>query len=544
MKVRVMQHARGGTVYLVGAGPGDPGLLTLRGRDLLASADVVLHDELVHRALLELVRPDAAVEYVGKRGVDPAEKQRAQATIDARLIELAQRGKSVVRLKGGDPFVFGRGSEEAASLAKAGVPFEVVPGVTSPIAAPAYAGISLTHRDLASSVVFVSGTTRKGAAFDFAELRGHTGTVCVLMGMKRLRAIAEALVRDAGRAPETPVAIIRAGTRSDQRVIEGTLADIADRAEEMREEMVAGSVTPDLGESSAQAGGTPPAMIVVGEVVRLRSELRWFDALPLFGARVLVGRAAHQAAGTAELLRVRGAEPVLVPLIAMEDPPDVARVDRAVAELSSYNLVAFTSENGVERFFAALARAKRDVRAFAGARVAAIGEGTAAALARHGLLADLVPTVFRGEALADAVMDDLRRTRGRVPGARVLVPRAMVAREVLPDQLRAAGAEVDVVPVYQTRALKQEEADHLIDLLRAGALDAVLLTSSSMADAFADVVARASGLDLSRLTVASIGPITTATAEKRGLRVAVNAEVSTLAGLVAALEASRTARAG
>ncbi|MBK6517958.1 MAG: uroporphyrinogen-III C-methyltransferase [Polyangiaceae bacterium] len=505
--------ARPGTVYLVGAGPGDPDLLTLRGAELLSSADAVLHDELSSPELLELARPDALLEYVGKRGDEPAEKQLRQSQIDARILELARGGRSVVRLKGGDPFLFGRGSEEAESLADAGVPYEIVPGVTSPIAAAAYAGISLTHRDLASSVVFLSGTTREGQAFDFKELAGHKGTVCVLMGLRRLGAIADALVRDAGRAPSTPAAVVSAGTRPAQRVVVGTLEDIAARV--------------------VAARLPTPALVVVGDVVSLRERLRWYDAWPLFDQRVVVTRAEHQAAGLARLLLRRGARPIELPLLAIEAPPDEAPVERAAREVGSYDLVIFTSENGAERFFHALRGVGRDARAFGAALVACVGEGTAKALARRGITPDIVPATFRGEALADAICAALERRPGGAAGARALLPRALVAREVLPDTLRARGVDVDVVAVYQT---VKKSPDALVELLERRGADVLLLTASSAVDAICDALGERLGALTEGLLVASIGAVTSETASRRGLRVDVTADKSTTTALVDAVE--------
>ena len=505
-----------GTVYLVGAGPGDPGLLTQRGYELLRSADVVLHDELVHPLLLQKTRPDALVRNVGKRGSEPSAKQLRQDAIDRMLVEEAQQGRSVVRLKGGDPFLFGRGSEECEALHRAGVPYEIVPGVTSPLAAAAYAGSSLTHRDLASSVLFVSGTTREGEAYDFGRLKGLGGTVCLLMGLGRARAIAGALVDRAGRDASTPAAAIASGTLPSQRVVIGTLADIADRIE------------------AAQLRS--PTLLVIGEVVSLRERLAWFDTRPLFGKRVLVARAAHQAQASTALLRARGAEPVELPLLEMGPAPDLAALDAAVTAAGGYDLVAFTSENGVRTFFDAALRLGRDARVLGAARVAAIGDGTAAALARHGIRADVVPEVFRGEALATACIADLEGRRGSASGARVLLPRAAVARDVFPDALRAAGATVDVVAAYVTRALGREQAAALRGALGDGAIDVVLLTSSSMATAFADALADRAVELAGKTVVASIGPITTDTATLRGLSVAVTATTSTLPGLVDATE--------
>ncbi len=344
-----------GVVYLVGGGPGDPGLLTVRGAELLASADVVLHDELSHPALLDSVRDDAEVRSVGKRGGDPVQKQASQAAIDLEIVSLARRGLSVVRLKGGDPFLFGRGSEEAEALAQAGVPFEVVPGIPSPLGATAYAGISVTHRDLASSVTFVSGTQRDGVGFDWSELRRIRGTVCILMGMRDLDSIARRLIADAGRDPATPAAVIQWGTRAEQAVAEGRLDEIASKARE--------------------AGLGSPSIIVVGPVAGLRRSLRWFDSRPLFGKRILITRPEGQSAATARMVRLRGAEPFELPTIAITPPPDPARVAEAVRSLDTYDVVAFTSVNGVARFFAEIETQGRDARAFGRSRVAVIGSG-------------------------------------------------------------------------------------------------------------------------------------------------------------------------
>lgn len=510
--------AEAGTVYLVGAGPGDPELLTLRGAALLAAADVVLHDELVHPALLTLTRPGCDVRFVGKRGGDRDEKQHKQAEIDDALVELARAGLRVVRLKGGDPFLFGRGSEEAETLAAAGVPFEIVPGVTAPLGVSAYAGISLTHRDLASSVTLVSGTTRSGQPFDFREIAGVSGTICVLMGMRRIEDVTRGLVDHARKDPATPAAVIHRGTLAQQRTVTGRLDEIAAKAR--------------------AAGLANPALIVVGPVVALRETIRWFDRRPLFGKRVLVTRAEGQAEDTARLLRRRGAEPVVAPTIVLREPPDPALVGRAVHDLATYDLVAFTSENGVDRFLSRMRAEGRDARAFGRAKVAAIGSGTAAALAAHAIVADIVPKDFVGEALAHAVLEALGGSGTKPDGSpvRVLIPRALVAREVVPDRLRAAGCTVDVVPVYETVGPPPERRDALVQLLEAGGADVVMLTSSSTAANLCDLLGERAPDLLRGALVASIGPITTETAKKRGLDVAVTAQVSTLPGLVAAIE--------
>ncbi|MGK3967919.1 uroporphyrinogen-III C-methyltransferase [Sorangium sp. So ce118] len=510
--------ARPGVVYLVGAGPGDPGLFTQRGAELLATADVVLHDELVHPALLDGVREGAEVRSVGKRGGDRVLKDAKQAEIDAELVALGLAGRSVVRLKGGDPFLFGRGSEEAEALARAGVPFEVVPGVCSPLGATAYAGISLTHRNIASSVMIVSGVTRAGKGFDWSELASVRGTICVLMGMQALDAVVAGLTGPGRRDPATPAAAIQWGTRADQRVVTSRLDELPRRASE--------------------AGLQSPAVIVVGAVTRLRDALRWFDRKPLFGKRVLVTRPRHQARSTSRLIRLRGGEAVELATIEIHPPPDPARVTEAVRGLSGYDAVVFTSENGVACFFREMERLGLDARAFGSARLAAIGVGTAAALAAHGVRADIVPGEFRGEELAQALLADpaLAERLAARPEVRVLLPRALVAREVLPERLRAAGCEVDVVPVYETRPASIERREELLRALSAGTIDVVLLTSSSTVDSLCDLLGEGAAARLDRVLLASIGPITTATAEKRGLRIGVTAEVSTTAGLLDALD--------
>ncbi len=520
--------AEPGVVYLVGGGPGDPALITVRGAELLASADVVLHDELIHSALLELCRGDADVRCVGKRGGDAAAKNAKQREIDAELIALARAGRSVVRLKGGDPFLFGRGSEEAEAVTRAGLRYEVVPGVCSPLGAAAYAGISLTHRDLASSVTIVSGTTRAGEGYDWGEIAGVKGTLCVLMGMRRIDEVVRGLCERARRDPAEPAAVVQWGTRAQQAVVTGPLASLPALARD--------------------AGLGSPAVILVGAVTELRRTLCWFDARPLFGKRVLVTRPRGQSAATARLVRARGAEAIEHPTIVIDAPPDPARVERAARELDRYDVVAFTSENGVERFFAELDRQGRDARAFGRAIVAAIGTGTAAALAARGVRADVIPGDFRGEELAGAILGDARvearvaeaRAAGRPP--RAIIPRALVAREVLPETLRERGFEVDVVPVYETRQAPADRRDALVAAIEAGEIDVVLLTSSSTADSLCDLLGERAPELLAKTVVASIGPITTRSLEARRVAVGVTATVSTTRGLIEAVERHLAAR--
>ncbi len=499
--------ARAGWVYLVGAGPGDPGLLTLRGAELLGAADIILHDELIDTGVLVHARSDAEVCSVGKRGADAPEKRKAQGRINERMIAAAQQGQRVVRLKGGDPFLFGRGAEEVTALRDAGVPFEVVPGISAPVGATAYAGIPLTHRDHASGVAFVTAVQRGGEPFDFAELHGFRGTLCVFMGARHLASIGRAIVEQAGRNPNTPCAVVSWISYPRQRTVIGTLSNIATRA----------------------AGAPAPALLICGDVVAVRESLRWFDTQPLFGRRVLVTRPAHQAASTVRALRQRGAEPVAFPTIAIEPPPDPAAVTRSVAALASYDLVAFTSDNAVTAFFEAIDRAGLDARAFGRAKLAAIGTGTAAGLRRRGLRPDVVAEVFVAESLAEAILAVLPEA------GRVLLPRARVAREILPRTLREAGHHVDVVPVYETVTASVERAEQLRALLPS--IDVVMLTASSTVTELCRLLGEHAAEALAHVTLASIGPITTQTATELGLDVRVTAEHSTAQGLIDALEA-------
>jgi uroporphyrinogen III methyltransferase/synthase len=445
---------------------------------------------------------------VGKRF---GERSADQAHITSQLVELALAGKRVVRLKGGDPLLFARGGEEALALAEAGIAFEIVPGISSPVAASAYAGISLTHRELSSSVTFITGSDRAGVEWSpesWKKLATATDTVCILMGMRRLDAITRALM-DGGRSAATPAAVIQWGARPAQRTLTATLGNIATLARE--------------------AGLTNPAVVVVGEVVRLRDELRWYDSRPLFGKRVLVPRPLEQGKHTAKAVRARGAEPVLVPLIDIAPAPDPDRLKRAVLEAADYDWVVFTSANGVERFFAVVRSVGRDARVFGKARIAAIGPKTAAELEQRGLMPDLVAREFVGEGLARDLLD-------KGPPGRVLVARALVARDALPDALRAAGAEVDVVAAYETKPVPDAGAALRLRI-EAGELDVVLLTSSSTVTELAARLGAEAHALLSRVTLASIGPVTTKTAEELGLRVDVAANVYTVEGLLDALEA-------
>jgi uroporphyrinogen III methyltransferase/synthase len=482
-----------GTVYLVGAGPGAPGLITLDGVRRLERADVVIYDYLANARLLENAPPAAERLLVGKHG---GGNRVEQEIITALLIDRARQGKTVVRLKGGDPFVFGRGAEEAEALAAAGVPFEVVPGVTSAVAVPAYAGIPLTHRDHASSFTVLTGyeyPDKREAAIHWDAIARRGGTLVLLMATRQLRRTMSELIRhgfDAG----TPAAVIRWGTVAEQETLVGTVATIADLAAARRLQ--------------------PPAVAVVGDVVGLRAHLNWYERKPLFGRTVVVTRPRHQAAAFVDRLRDAGADVLCCPSIEIAPPTSWAPADAAIARLDGYDWVVFTSVNGVERFFERLAERRCDVRALHRARLAAVGPQTARALAMRGLLVDLVPEEYRAEGVAAAM-----RQAG-VGGATVLLPRAAGAREVLPVLLRDAGARVDEVAVYET-VPASGDASEVRGRLSAGQVDLVTFTSSSTVRNFIALLGDDAPSLLARAAIGCIGPITADTARAMGLRVAL-----------------------
>ena len=497
---------RPGTVYLVGAGPGDPELLTLRARRLLESADVVLYDRLVDRRILAHVPEGSRIVYVGKAA---GEDGISQDEVNDRLISEAAEGRLVVRLKGGDPFLFGRGAEEAEALESAGVPFEVVPGVTSGIAAPAYAGIPLTHRRLASSVTFVTGNEdprKEDSTVAWDRIAQGGGTVVVLMGFDNLAGIVETLVRH-GRDAETPAALIRWGTEPYQQTVVGTLSNIVDRAREARLE--------------------PPVVTVIGDVVPLRERLAWFEARPLWGKRVLVTRTRAQAGVLSELLAESGALPIELPTIQVLPPEDWSPLDSALRSLDTYNWTVFTSVNGVEAAFDRLAALGLDTRAFGRGRVAAIGPATAESLQSRGISADLVPETFLSEALASALI------REGIEGARVLLPRADIAGEVVSQRLARAGATVEEVTAYRTVA--SEDSRRRLPEILADGVDIAAFTSSSTATNLADLLDGDVGR-LSGVTVACIGPSTATAVRNLGLEAGIVAIEHTVPGLVRAIE--------
>ncbi|MDW5593325.1 uroporphyrinogen-III C-methyltransferase [Conexibacter stalactiti] len=492
-------------MYLVGAGPGDPGLLTARALELIARADTILYDRLIPVTSLDGARADAELVYVGKEGRGPS---MPQEQIDRLLVEHGGAGKQVVRLKGGDPFVFGRGGEEALVLRAAGIPFEVVPGVTSGVAAPAYGGIPVTHRDRASAVALITGhedPAKPESAIDWPALAAFPGTLVFYMGVKQLPRIAEQLI-GGGRAADEPAAVIERGTLPGQRTVVATLSTIADEA--------------------AEAAIRPPSITVVGPVAGLRDEgLRWFEERPLAGRTVAVTRARAQASGLAAQLRELGAEALETPAIR------IVPVDSGLAlDPSGYDLVCLTSPNGVRHLFERLAAGGRDARALAEATVAAIGPGTARALRAHGVIADVVPERFVAESLIEALAE--------VPVRRALIARARVARDVLPDALRARGAEVDIVDLYETVAERLDGDARAA----AGSADYVTFTSSSTVRFFLDALGGADAIGPATRLV-SIGPVTSATLRELGLEPHVEASEHDVDGLVAALLADAAAQA-
>ncbi len=508
---------RKGMVYLVGAGPGDPGLITVKGLELIRKAEVIVYDRLVNPRLLAQAAPGAELIYAGK---GPAGHAMTQQEINALLVERAARGKVVVRLKGGDPFVFGRGGEEAGALAEAGIPFEVVPGVTSALAVPAYAGIPVTHRDCSSTLAIITGNedpAKESSRIDWDRIATGAGTLVFLMGMASLPHIASRLVA-CGRSPQTPVAVISWGTRAEQQTLVGTLADIAPRARE--------------------AGLANPAVIVVGEVVAFREKLAWFEKKPLFGKRVLVTRAREQAGAFSRAIEALGGEVVEFPAIRVVEPENCEALDAAIARLESYSWVVFTSVNGVHFFVRRLRQRGRDIRALYRAKICAIGPKTGQALESYALQVACIPGEYRAEALAASL-------RGKVkPGERVLLPRADLARKVLGDALSSLGAEVDEVAVYRT--LPGEGDGRLVrDLLAAGRIHVVTFTSSSTVRNFVQLLQEP---DLSRLlagvTVACIGPVTARTAREVGLPVHIEARRYTVEGLIEALLEASQGRGG
>ncbi len=496
-----------GIVYLVGAGPGDPGLFTIKGKQCLEKADVVVYDRLVSPGILKYARDGAELIYVGKASSDHTLPQQE---INRLLVEKAQEGKTVVRLKGGDPFVFGRGGEEALYLKENGVRFEVVPGITSAVAVPAYAGIPVTHRDMTSSFAIITGHERPGkntSSVRWEQIATGVGTLVFLMGVENLSNIVHNLLMH-GRSSETPCAVIRWGTLPDQQVVTGVLADIEDKVE--------------------KADLKPPAILVVGEVVRLRNELMWFENRPLFGRRIVVTRSREQASRLSSMIEEFGGQAIEIPAIRVVPSQDMSLLYCSLEMIESFQWLVFTSVNGVKIFFEEMGKTNKDIRDLKGLQIAAIGPATAQALRNRGLIVDVIPEEFRAEGLSEDLKNRVK------PGSRVLLPRARGARDILPEVLRSCGAEVTEVGLYE--AVAEEVSPENLRVLTEGRVDAITFTSSSTVKNFVKILGEENlRKTIKTAKVVCIGPVTAATAREIGIRVDKVARDYTIPGLVEAL---------
>lgn len=498
-----------GKVYLVGAGPGDPGLITVKGMECLNMADVVIYDHLVNEGLLKSAKQGTQIIYAGKKG---GRHTLSQEKINQLLIEKARAGYTVVRLKGGDPFIFGRGGEEAEELSRAGIPFEIVPGVTSAIAVPAYAGIPLTHRGYSSTVAFVTGhedPEKEKSVIDWERLSLASDTIVVLMGIKNLKEIVENLIRY-GRNKETPAALIRLGTTPRQKTLSAPLKTIVRLAKEK--------------------GFLPPAILVVGKVADLRDKLNWFESKPLFGKTIVVTRAREQASELVHLLENLGAYCIQFPTIEIVPPDSFRQLDRTILHLRDYDWIIFTSANGVSYFFDRLKVNGKDVRDLKDIGVCAIGPKTAEKLEHLGLNTDFIPKDYVAEALVAGFK------KKDISGKRVLIPRAQEAREVLPRQLRALGASVDIAPAYKT-VKPQRAGQDLKRFFEKRVIDIITFTSSSTVRNFVSMFDQKTRLRhwLKEVTVACIGPITAETAKRQGIRVDIVPREYTISALTQAI---------
>jgi uroporphyrinogen III methyltransferase/synthase len=496
-------------VYLVGAGPGDPELITVKGLECIKKADVLIYDFLASPLLLKHASENTEIIYVGKKGGDHT---LSQDRINALIVEKAEGGSTVTRLKGGDPFIFGRGGEEAEVLIEAGIPFEIVPGVTSAIAAPAYAGIPLTHRKFTSTVAFVTGhedPAKEGSSIDWESLVKGIGTIVFLMGVKNLPHITDRLL-SRGMDPKTPIALVRWGTTPRQVTVTGTLDTIVERVK--------------------AAGLKPPAIIVVGHVVKLRETMKWFENRPLMGRSIVVTRAREQASELVKRLSDLGAECIECPTIKTAPPEDIKPLDTALDHLSSYAWLIFTSVNGVNFFFNRLFEKNKDVRALNHVQTAVIGPATAERLFDFGFKSDIVPESYRAESVVKAFAKE------DIAGKKILLPRAKEARPVLPLELTRMGAVVDEVTAYCTKAVK-ENADVIIERLKERTIDMITFTSSSTVKNFRALLPP-EGLDnlIQGVTIAGIGPITADTARNLGFDVHIVAESYTIDGLCEAIQ--------
>nr|WP_028561869.1 uroporphyrinogen-III C-methyltransferase [Paenibacillus pinihumi] len=508
-----------GKVYLVGAGPGDPKLITVRGLECLAASDVVVYDRLASPRLLRHLKPGTKKVYVGKL---PDRHTMKQEEINQLLVDLALEGNTVTRLKGGDPTIFGRVGEEAELLRQNGIEYEIIPGITSAIAVPAYAGIPVTHRDLASSLSIITGhesPEKLDQSIYWDKVTNATGTLIFLMGVAKIGYIAGQLIKH-GRNPETPVALIRWGTRVEQETLVGTLATIEQQVKE--------------------ADFQPPAVIVVGEVVRQREKLKWVERRPLFGTRVLVTRSRAQASELADEIEALGGEPLEYPVIELREPEDeqiVASIQEALSAAEQYDWIMFTSTNGVDYFFEWIRKLNIDIRRFYKARIAAVGPKTASRLKDLGLQVDVLPVKFQAEGLLDDLVDKLEA------GQKVLLPRGDLAREVLPRHLEARGLIPIEIDVYES-VLGEGGEENVVELLENKQVHMITFTSSSTVRNLLKRLSQEGVADPVKLlegaVIASIGPVTSATVREAGLTVHIEPGEATIAGLLHAVAAYRS----
>lgn len=497
-----------GKVYLIGAGPGDPGLITVKGLECVKKADVIIYDYLANERLLDQRRQDAELIYVGKQG---GKHTLPQDDINALIVQRANEGKIVARLKGGDPFIFGRGGEEAEDLVDNGIPFEIVPGVTAATAVPTYAGIPLTHREHTASVAFITGhedPTKPESKVHWDKISTGIGTLVFFMGMKNLPSIVENLVTH-GRNPETPVALIQWGTRTDQRVVTGVLSDIVEKVKEAK-----------LG---------PPAIIVVGEVVKLRNKLNWYESKPLFGKRIVVTRSRDQASVFAEMLIDRGARTIEFPTIDVVPPTSWEELDAAIMTVESYAWIIFTSANAIRFFMERLRHLNKDLRMLKGVNICVVGPKTAEALESYGLKPDLIPSEFKAEGVIAALGGT------KVRGHKFLIPRAKVARELIPDKLREQGAEVTVATAYEN-IRPAADLERVYKLFTEKKISSVTFTSSSTVHNFVEILGQKEYKTLMQgVTIACIGPVTAKTAQDYGMKTDIMPTDYTIPALVDAM---------
>ncbi|KJS22541.1 MAG: HemD protein [Clostridiaceae bacterium BRH_c20a] len=497
-----------GKVFLIGAGPGDVKLITLKGLECIKKADVIVYDRLANPRLLAHKMPKAQLIYVGK---SPDRHTLTQDEINKVIVKEALEGKIVARLKGGDPFVFGRGGEEAEVLLESGIPFEIIPGITSAISVPAYAGIPVTHRDFTSTLTIITGNedpTKEDTNINWDKLGQDPGTLIFLMGVGNLPKIVEQLVKN-GKTKNTPVALIRWGTRPEQQVVTGTLNNIV--------------------EEVTRAGLESPAIIIVGDVVKLRNKLKWFENKPFFGKRILVTRSREQASDLSEKIEDLGGEAWEYPTIVIEEPLDFAPLDRAISNATEYDWIIFTSVNGVKAFFNRMAKLKIDIRKLGNVRFCAIGPKTKEAIEEKGLLVEYVPEVFRAEAIVDGLKNTLQS------GQKILLPRADLARPVLLDSLQELNLQVDEAIAYRT-VNNTEDSKELLEKIINKEINVITFTSSSTVKNFIELLEGNNAEELLKgITVACIGPITAETAQEMGLKVNITAEKYTIDGLISAL---------